>query len=645
MTAPHLFAPTLGEMDLHLVNEGRHEQLWQVLGAHSREMPDPDTGKPVAGTSFAVWAPNALAVSVIGEFNSWDGNSHPMRSLGVSGVWELFVPGIAGGTTYKYLVHGADGIWRQKADPMAFHAEAPPATGSRVFASTHTWTDEEWMARRAQQTAVFEPMSVYEMHLGSWKRHPDGSFWTYDELAADLPAYLSDLGFTHVELMPVMQHPYGGSWGYHVTSYFAPDARFGDPDGLRRLIDALHRAGVGVILDWVPGHFATDDWALVRFDGTPLYEHPDPNRGWHPEWGSHIFDFGRHEVRNFLYANAIYWLEEFHADGLRVDGVASMLYLDYARKEGEWRPNKYGGREHLEAVQFLQEMNATVYKRVPGAVTIAEESTAWPGVTGATSGGGLGFGFKWNMGWMHDSLNYLEREPVHRAWHHGELTFSLVYAFSENYMLPLSHDEVVHGKGSMPRKMPGDKWQQLANLRAYLAYMWAHPGKQLIFMGTEFAQESEWAEQRELDWWQLSDPAHSGMLSMVRDLNHRYRELPALWQQDNDPAGFSWIDAQDAGHNVVSFVRRTEGAPDLACVVNFAAVPHHDYRLGLPVAGAWTEVLNTDAAAYGGSGVGNLGAVEAVATPDIEAHAPGGQPAAAVLSLPPLATLWLRAPG
>lgn len=644
-TGPLTFAPTLGEVDLHLVNEGRHEQLWQVLGAHVRELPDPATGTPVAGTSFAVWAPAAHAVSVIGDFNGWDGNAHPMRTLGESGVWETFVPGIDAGTTYKYLIHGADGIWRQKADPMAFYAEQPPATGSRVFHSSHTWTDDAWLAQRARRTAVYEPMSVYEMHLGSWKRHPDGSFWSYDELADELPDYLADLGFTHVELMPVMQHPFGGSWGYHVTSYFAPDSRFGDPDGLRRLIDRLHNAGVGVILDWVPGHFATDEWALVRFDGTPLYEHGDPRRGWHPEWGSHIFNFGRSEVANFLYANAVYWLEEFHADGLRVDGVASMLYLDYARGHDQWLPNEYGGREHLEAVRFLQEMNATVYKRVPGVVTIAEESTAWPGVTGATSGGGLGFGFKWNMGWMHDTLGYLQREPVHRAWHHGELTFSLVYAFSENYMLPLSHDEVVHGKGSLPRKMPGDKWQQLANLRAYLAFMWAHPGKQLIFMGSEFAQESEWAEQRELDWGALTDPMHRGMQDLVRDLNHRYRDLPALWRQDNEPAGFSWIDAQDAGHNVVSFLRHGgDGVPDLACVVNFAAVPHHDYRLGLPVAGRWEEVLNTDAESYGGSGVGNLGAVEAVASPDLEARAPGGQPAVAVLSLPPLATLWLKAP-
>lgn len=626
-----------GELDLYLIGEGRHEQLWQVLGAHT----DAD------GTSFAVWAPNARSVRVVGDFNGWDSNANALAPAPSGGVWSGHVAGVGDGAYYQYLIEGADGVWRQKADPLASFAERPPSTGSRVFTSSHVWQDDAWIAQRSKKLAVNEPMAVYEMHLGSWKRHLDGSFWSYDDLAAELPSYLADLGFTHVELMPVMQHPFGGSWGYHVTSYFAPDARFGDPDGFRRLVDALHQAGIGVILDWVPGHFATDEWALVRFDGTPLYEHPDPRRGWHPEWGSHIFDFGRHEVRNFLVANALYWIEEFHADGLRVDGVASMLYLDYARNDGEWVPNKYGGHENLEAVQFLQELNATVYKRTPGVVTIAEESTSWPGVTGATSGGGLGFGFKWNMGWMHDSLGYLKRDPIHRAYHHGELTFALVYAYSENYVLPLSHDEVVHGKGSLPRKMPGDEWQQLANLRAYLAYMWAHPGKQLVFMGTEFAQVSEWAESRELDWGALTDPAHRGMQNMVRDLNHRYVEQPAMWRLDNDPAGFAWIDANDAGHNTFSFVRRApegSGEPDLVCVTNFANQTHVDYRLGLPVAGKWTEVLNTDATLYGGSGVGNFGVVTAEPTPDLEARAPGGSPACAVLTLPPLATLWLQAP-
>jgi 1,4-alpha-glucan branching enzyme len=475
-------------------------------------------------------------------------------------------------------------------------------------------------------------MSVYEMHLASWRR---GKSW--EELADELPAYLSELGFTHVELMPVMQHPFGGSWGYHVTSYFATDSRFGDPDGFRLLVDRLHQAGIGVILDWVPGHFATDEWALPMFDGTPLYEDPNPQRGWHKEWGSHIFNFGRHEVRNFLYANALFWLEEFHADGLRVDGVASMLYLDYSREEGEWTPNKYGGRENLEAVQFLQEMNATVYKRVPGATTIAEESTSWPQVTGPTDAGGLGFGFKWNMGWMHDSLAYVQHDPVHRAYHHHELTFPLVYAFSENYVLPISHDEVVHGKGSLLRKMPGDRWKQLANLRAYLAYMWAHPGKQLLFMGCELGQESEWAESRELDWWLLDHPEHRGVADVVRDLNRAYVDSPALWARDNEPDGFQWIDANDAGHNVFSFVRRGEpGTPEVVVVANFAAVPHEGYRLGMPSAGVWAEVVNTDAQGYTGSGVGNLGSVTAVEGEHT------GQPAHADIVVPPLATVWFR---
>ena len=637
---PYRFLPTLGEVDLHLINEGRHEELWQVLGARVHHY-DAPLGEPIDGTAFAVWAPSARGIRVKGDFNLWDGRQHPMRQLGTSGVWELFVPDTGAGTAYKFSILGADGEWRDKADPMAAYAEIAPATSSKVFETSHVWGDDEWLRARANRQPVAEAMSTYEMHLGSWKRHPDGSFWTYDQIADDLVPYLSDLGFTHVELMPVMQHPFGGSWGYHVTSYFAPDSRFGDPDGFRRLVDRLHQAGIGVILDWVPGHFATDEWALPLFDGTPLYEDPNPQRGWHEEWGSHIFNFGRREVRNFLYANAIYWLEEFHVDGLRVDGVASMLYLDYGRDEGKWTPNKFGGRENLEAVQFLQEMNATVYRRVPGIVTIAEESTSWPQVTGPTSGGGLGFGFKWNMGWMHDTLGYLRQEPVHRAYHHSELTFALVYAFSENYVLPLSHDEVVHGKGSLLRKMPGDRWQQLASLRAYYAYMWAHPGKQLLFMGCEFGQDSEWAESRELDWWLLQDPAHRGLHTTVRDLNQVYRSQPALWARDNSGDGFSWIDANDAGRNTFSFVRHAPGEPDLVCVANFSGIPHEGYRLGLPAAGTWREVLNTDAEVYGGSSVGNLGAITAVAAKPHVADAPGGLPAYADIVVPPLATLWL----
>jgi 1,4-alpha-glucan branching enzyme len=617
-----------GELDIHLINEGRHEELWKVLGAH----PTAD------GTTFRVWAPNALEVQVAGDWAGWDGSRHPMTRVGDSGVWHALVPEAGRGSQYKYRLRGADGAWTDRADPVAFYAEKPPSSASIVWASEHEWDDAAWIEARAAKQPVDEPMAIYEMHLASWRRHYGGDLYAWDEIADALVPYLQDLKFTHVELMPVMHHPFGGSWGYHVTSYFAADARFGDPDGLKRLIDRLHQAGIGVILDWVPGHFATDEWALARFDGTPLYEDPNPQRGWHKEWGSHIFNFGRHEVRNFLYANALYWLEEFHADGLRVDGVASMLYLDYGREHGEWSPNKHGGRENLEAVQFLQEMNATVYKRVPGVVTIAEESTAWPGVTGPTSEGGLGFGFKWNMGWMHDSLGYVSKDPIYRSHHHGQMTFSLVYAFTENYVLPISHDEVVHGKGSLLRKMPGDRWQQLANLRAYLAFMWAHPGKQLLFMGAEMGQESEWAESRELDWWLLEHPEHSGVHAMVRDMNAAYVASGALWGRDNSPEGFQWLDANDAHRNVFSFVRRSPGEPDLVCVANFAAVPHEGYRLPLPAAGRWAEVLNTDATAYTGSGVGNLGAVEAVEG----GSSVSGQPAYADIVVPPLATVWFR---
>lgn len=626
---PYRFLPTLGEIDLHLINEGRHEQLWDVLGAHVKHYPGADD-TTVDGTAFAVWAPRARAVRVKGDFNSWDGREHPMRRLASSGVWELFVPGVGKDAQYKYAILGVDGVWHEKADPLAFAAEHPPATSSVVHEPNYPWGDDEWLAQRATKAAIHEPMSIYEVHLASWRRGR-----TYSQLAEELVPYVRDNGFTHVELMPVMQHPFGGSWGYHVTSYFAPDSRLGSPDELRYLIDSFHQAGVGVILDWVPGHFATDPWALKQFDGAPLYEDPNPQRGWHQEWGSYIFDFGRREVRNFLVANACFWLEEFHVDGLRVDGVASMLYLDYARKAGEWTPNVHGGRENLEAESFLQEMNATVYKRYPGVVTIAEESTAWPGVTRPTDQGGLGFGFKWNMGWMHDTLDYLHRDPLYRSYHHHEMTFALTYAWSENYVLPLSHDEVVHGKGSLLRKMPGDRWQQLANLRAYLAFMWAHPGKQLIFMGDEIGQDAEWAESRELDWWLLDHPEHAGLLALVRDLNRVYRESPALWRFDDDPTMFSWIEADDAAHNVYAFVRRSRDGEHLVCVSNFAAVPH-SYRLGLPVAGAWEEVVNTDAGGYTGSGVGNLGSVTAVE------GAWSGQPAHADLVVPPLATLWLR---
>jgi 1,4-alpha-glucan branching enzyme len=626
---PYRYLPSLGEMDLHLIGEGRHEQLWTVLGAHVRRY-----AGGVTGTSFAVWAPNAQGVRVTADFNFWDGRAHPMRSMGSSGVWELFVPDVGAGTRYKYEICGHDGTWRQKADPMAALAETPPANASVVFESAYEWKDSDWLDRRAKAEPHAEPMSVYEVHLASWRKGR-----SYRDLASELVDYVTEMGFTHVELMPPMEHPYGGSWGYQVTSYFAPTSRFGDPDDFRFLVDSLHQANIGVLVDWVPAHFPKDAWALARFDGTSLYEHPDPRRGEQLDWGTLVFDFGRPQVRNFLVANAIFWAEQFHIDGLRVDAVASMLYLDYSRPEGGWVPNQYGGRENLDAVSFLQEMNATLYKRVPGVITVAEESTSWPGVTRATHLGGLGFGFKWNMGWMNDSLSYLKHDPVHRQYHHHEMTFSMMYAYSENFVLPLSHDEVVHGKGSLLRKMPGDRWQQLANLRAYLALMWAHPGKQLLFMGCEFGQESEWSEKHELDWWLLDNSDHGGLQRLVRELNRRYRDTEALWGTDHEPHKFSWIDANDAGNNTFSFVRfgdDAQGGTALACVTNFSAIPHLGYRLGLPYTGRWDEVLNTDAQEYSGSGVGNFGGVTA--------DSPGwhGMASSAELSLPPLGTVWLR---
>jgi 1,4-alpha-glucan branching enzyme len=625
---PYRWLPTLGELDLHLIAEGRHERLWEVLGAH-RHGYDTPLGR-VDGVAFAVWAPNARGARVYGDFDHWDGRTYPMRSLGSSGIWELFVPGAEDGSRYKFRLLGRDGHWHEKADPMAFATEVPPATASVVYSSDYEWGDEEWLAHRTATEWTRAPMSVYELHLGSWR--PGLS---YRELARELADYVTDLGFTHVELLPVAGHPFAGSWGYQVTSYYAPTPRFGTPDEFRYFVDHLHSRGIGVLVDWVPAHFPRDEWALARFDGTALYEHPDPRRGEQPDWGTYVFDFGRNEVRNFLVANALYWLEEFHVDGLRVDAVASMLYLDYSRKQGEWVPNAHGGRENLDAVRFLQELNATVYKRHPGIVMVAEESTAWPGVTRPTHLGGLGFGFKWNMGWMHDTLHYVSRDPVHRSYHHNEMTFSLVYAWSENYVLPLSHDEVVHGKASLWTKMPGDDWNRAASLRSLLAYMWAHPGKQLLFMGGEFGQVSEWSEKGSLEWHLLDDDLHAGVRRLVGDLNRLYREQPALFTRDTDPQGFSWIDANDSTGNVLSFLRHGTDGSVLACVANFAGVPHHDYRVGLPTTGRWREVLNTDAAHYGGSGVGNLGAVEAVAQPW---H---GRAASAVLQLPPSGILWL----
>ncbi|MEU5695223.1 1,4-alpha-glucan branching protein GlgB [Actinosynnema sp. NPDC020468] len=625
---PYRWLPTVGELDLHLIGEGRHERLWDVLGAH-RRIYETATGA-VEGVSFAVWAPTARGVRVTGDFDGWDGRATPLRSLGSSGVWEVFVPGVDVGARYKFRILGRDGAWHEKADPMAFATETPPQTASVVTASAHEWADAEWEARRDATVWVNAPMSVYEVHLGSWKPGLG-----YRELARELADYVVETGFTHVELMPVAEHPFGGSWGYQVTSYYAPTSRFGSPDDFRHFVDVLHGRGIGVIMDWVPAHFPKDSWALAKFDGTALYEHADPRRGEHPDWGTLVFDFGRNEVRNFLVANALYWIEEFHIDGLRVDAVASMLYLDYSRQEGQWLPNQYGGRENLDAVRFLQELNATVYKRHPGVVMVAEESTAWPGVTRPTHLGGLGFGFKWNMGWMHDTLHYLSREPIHRSYHHNEITFSLVYAWSENFVLPLSHDEVVHGKGSLWQRMPGDDWNKAAGLRSLLAFMWAHPGKQLLFMGGEFGQQGEWSESRSLDWHLLDSPFHSGVRSLVKDLNGVYTASPALYSADGRPEGFEWIDANDSGGNVLSFLRVGEDGSVLVCVANFSGSPHHDYRVGLPRAGTWHESLNTDSTTYGGSGVGNQGSVTAEPTPW---H---GRPASALLQLPPSGVLWL----
>ncbi|MFI8461645.1 1,4-alpha-glucan branching protein GlgB [Kitasatospora sp. NPDC085464] len=616
---PDPVPPTPGELDLHLIGEGRHERLWQVLGAHTR----------AGGTDFAVWAPKARAVRVIGDFNGWHGAGHEMEPLGSSGIWQRFVPGAGEGALYKYEVLRTDGTWRQKADPLAFAAECPPGSASRIHTSWHRWTDAAWMAARSAHRPA--RTSVYEVHLGSWQ-----ASLTYRQLADELPEYVKDMGFTHVELLPVAEHPFGGSWGYQVTSYFAPTSRLGTPDDFRHLVDALHRAGLGVIVDWVPAHFPKDDWALARFDGTPLYEHPDPHRGEHPDWGTLVFDYGRPEVRNFLIANALYWCEEFHVDGLRVDAVASMLYLDYSRGPGQWTPNAHGGRENPEAVAFLRELNTTLHRRFPGVLTIAEESTAWEGVTRSVEADGLGFDLKWNMGWMHDTLAYLRQDPVHRRHHHTGMTFPMMYAHAENYLLPISHDEVVHGKGSLLGKAPGDRWQQLASVRAYLAFMWAHPGGQLIFMGQEFAQPSEWWHDGSLDWPLLDTPEHRGVRDLVRDLNRLQHAVPALWQCDGEPGGFRWIDADNADENVLSFIRYDADGEPLVCVYNFSPVVRDPFRLAFPRVGVWNEVLNTDAGCYGGSGVGNLGAVTA------EARHRQGLPAGADVVLPPLGSLWLR---
>ncbi len=614
---------TLGEMDLHLIGEGRHERLWNALGAHVLR----DNDGNLRGTAFSVWAPNAQAVSVIGDMNYWDKFTHPMTKIGSSGIWEVFIPDVGSGTKYKYAIQTIDWRWVDHADPMAQATEVPPHTASIVHESTYEWKDKKWMEARKNFQAFKSPISVYEVHLGSWRPGLN-----YRELAHQLAEYVKWIGFTHVEFLPVMEHPFGGSWGYQVTSLFAPTSRFGSPDDFKYLVDHLHQNGIGVILDWVPAHFPKDEWALAKFDGTALYEHEDPRLGEHPDWGTLIFNFGRNEVRNFLVASALYWLLEYNIDGLRVDAVASMLYLDYSRKEGQWIPNKFGGRENLEAVQFLQEASATAYREAPGIMMIAEESTAWGGVTRPTSDNGLGFGFKWNMGWMHDTLEYIKHEPIHRMYHHNQITFSILYAWSENFMLPLSHDEVVHGKGSLLDKIPGDRWQKLATLRALYGFMWAHPGKQLLFMGCEFAQNDEWSESRSLDWHLNDYDEHRGVQHTIKNLNAIYRATPALFDQDCTPDGFQWLVGNDGAGNTLAFARYASNGEVLISISNFSPVPHENYRLYLPGTGgdAWKEVLNTDDLAYGGSGVVNIGEIKT----DSESHA--------TLRVGPLSTIWLK---
>ncbi|HWP29019.1 MAG TPA: 1,4-alpha-glucan branching protein GlgB [Chloroflexota bacterium] len=621
--------------DLHLFNEGTHHCLYWKLGAHPRVVGE------TSGVYFAVWAPNAERVSVIGDFNGWDPTAHPLQPREQSGIWEGFVPGVAPGAIYKYhLVSRYHGYRVDKADPFAFYAEVPPRTASVVWDLAYEWGDSAWLAERRRRNALDAPIAIYEVHLGSWMRVPEEGNrpLTYRELAPRLAAYVQQMGFTHVEFLPVMEHPFYGSWGYQTTGYFAPTSRYGTPQDFKFLIDYLHQQGIGVILDWVPSHFPTDEHGLAYFDGTHLYEHADPRKGFHPDWKSYIFNYGRNEVRSFLLSSAHFWLDEYHADGLRVDAVASMLYLDYSRREGEWVPNQFGGRENLEAIAFLRQLNESVYAAHPDVQTIAEESTAWPMVSRPTYVGGLGFGLKWDMGWMHDTLLYLSRDPVHRRYHHHEITFRMLYAFNENFVLPLSHDEVVHGKCSLLAKLPGDDWQKPATLRALFGYQYAQPGKKLLFMGGEFGQWREWDHDTSLDWHLLQYPPHRGIQRCVEDLNRLYRAEPALHELDTDPAGFAWVDANDAENSVLSFVRRGRTTEhEVLAIFNLTPVPRHNYRLGAR-RGRWREVLNSDAREYGGSGQGNLGGAETVPIPS---H---GQPHSLTLTLPPLSALFLRGP-
>jgi 1,4-alpha-glucan branching enzyme len=618
--------------DLHLLGEGTHFEAFQKLGAHVIEH-DGQTG-----VHFAVWAPNARGINVVGDFNEWKGSAHAMNMVQRSGYWETFIPDLALGAKYKFAVHGADGRTVLKSDPCGLYFETPPKTASIVWdSSCYDWADSEWMdARLDHDRWLKEPMSIYEVHLGSWQRSPDGALHSYREMAQRLVPYVKDMGFTHVELLPVMEHPYTGSWGYQVIGFFAPTSRFGAPEDFKFLVDTFHQAGIGVILDWVPGHFPKDQHGLARFDGTALYEHADPRQGEHQDWGTLVFNYGRHEVRSFLLSNALFWLKEFHIDGLRVDAVASMLYLDYSRKEGGWVPNKYGGRENLEAIEFIKQLNVLLDHECKGTFVCAEESTSWPGVSRPVHLGGLGFTYKWNMGWMHDMLDYMKEDPVHRKWHHNKITFSMMYAYSEKFILPFSHDEVVHGKRSMLDKMPGDVWQKHANLRALYGYMFVHPGKKLLYMGGEIGQWREWNHDWQLDWEALGDPKHAGLQRWVRDLNRAYCEHVPLWSDDYDPSGFSWIDCNDHEHSIIALVRRS-AAEHVIAIVNFTPVARRGYRIGVPIKGDYVEVLNSDADVYGGSNVGNEGRVEAEAKPS---H---GYEFSLNLSVPPLGFLLLKA--
>src|SRR5437763_121324 len=626
------FSPTIGDLDLHLFGEGKHLRIYDKLGAHSI------THESKRGVAFAVWAPAADRVSVVGNFNGWDAKKNLMRRLGTSGVWETFIPRLKHGELYKYSISTA-GQEFFKADPYASMMEVPPDTSSIVFKSSYKFRDRAWLTKRSKRQAWREPLSIYEVHLGSWRRiaEEENRPLTYREIAPLLADYTKQNGFTHVEFLPLKEHPYGPSWGYQVSAYFAPSARYGTPDDFRFLIDHLHQKGVGVIMDWVPAHFPKDAFALGRFDGTALYEHLDPRKGEHPDWGTYIFNCGRNEVRNFLIANALYWLREFHLDGLRVDAVASMLYLDYSRKEGEWVPNEFGGRENLEAISLLKELNEATHRECPGTLMIAEESTAWPAVSHPVYAGGLGFDFKWNMGWMHDTLKYFQTDPLFRGGNHNALTFGLLYAWSENFILPFSHDEVVHMKGSLLNKMPGDEWQKFANLRALYGYMWAHPGKKLLFMGGEFGQWREWTETESLDWHLVEIPIHKGVLALIKDLNKLYRTHGALWEADSDPAGFSWIEVDNAAENVIAFRRiAPSNGKEVICVCNFSPLVCEDHRIGLPRKGTYKQILNTDSEKYCGGGFGVVKSIKAEKNPW---H---GLDYSAAITLPPLATMWFE---